>query len=172
MTTLAPLAGRAVLVSALTVTLLPMLGASPASACSCAGHPGDQAAQDRRHFDKADVVFKGKFLRVEQAPLPSKNGSKPTAVSSDYGTLVFQASRVYKGTVRNPQRLAGDPGCGEDFPEQGPYLVFARKLSAKERTHPAFAGATYVLSGCGGTRPLEANEKVPFGPGKAVKRGM
>ena len=64
----AKLAGRAVLVSALTITLVPVLGASPAFACSCA------MATDKQHYKSADVVFKG-TLRKTTPPKARPDGS-------------------------------------------------------------------------------------------------
>lgn len=154
-------AARAMLVSALTVALVPVLGANPAFACSCA------AATDKEHFRNADVVFKGKLAKVTPPPA-RKDGLHSSA---DPATYEFQATRVYKGEVVNPLRLTSavsGASCGLELSGQGPFLVFANERDPKyDRPNKGEPRLTANL--CGGTRVLEPNEKVPFGPGKPAK---
>lgn len=151
--TAAGLAGRAVLVSALAVTLVPLLGADPAMACSCA------MATDAEHYRSADVVFKGTLTRTIP-PKPRPDGMQS---SMDPEIFVFAASRAYKGTITNPVRVStpvSGASCGLEISGKGPFLVFANRDTRDKQLHANL---------CGGTRKLGAKEKVPFGKGTAVK---
>ena len=47
--------------------------------------------------------------------------------------------------------------------------MFAHKRTAEERIRDGTGAPTLAAGLCGGTRELGAKEKVPFGPGRAVK---
>lgn len=92
------LAGRAVLVSALTVTLVPVLGASPAFACKCV------VSSDQQNYDRSDVVFKAKLRKV--TPPTREEDQMPGPGSSGSRVFEFVPSRAYKGKVSTPQRVS------------------------------------------------------------------
>lgn len=134
--------GRALFVSALAITLTPVLGANPAYACSCI------AQTDRQALKGADVVFKGK---ITKRIVPDEPNAGPVV-------YVFDPVRVYKGAVKvKNQRITTNNGgavCGIDVNGVGPYLVFADKKKNGKLT----------FNLCGGTRPY--NDRNPgFGPG-------
>ncbi|MGQ0632010.1 MAG: hypothetical protein ACT4P1_13310 [Sporichthyaceae bacterium] len=138
--------GRALFVSALAITLTPVLGANPAYACSCI------AQTDRQALKAADVVFKGK---ITKRIVPAAQENDPNAGPVVY---VFDPIRVYKGVVKvENQRIktgANSAMCGIDINGVGPYLVFADKKKNGKLT----------FNLCGGTRAY--NERNPgFGPG-------
>lgn len=156
----AKLAGRIVLVSALTMTLVPILGASPAFACSCRG------GSDQEHYQRAEVVFKG-TLRKTTPPKPRPDGLRS---STDPAVYEFLPSRVYKGEGASPTRVSSavsGANCGLEISGRGPFLVFAGM--SDKRTRAETGGAPLRASLCGGTRELGAKEKVPFGPGRRVE---
>lgn len=153
---------RAVIVSAMTVTLVPVLGASPAFACKCA------VSSDKVQYDRADVVFKAKLRKA----------TPPTSDSeAQYGNgtrvYEFTPTRVYKGKVASPQRVStatSSATCGVYLDGQGPFLVYAYKRDAADRKQDGRNAPKLGISSCGGTREVGAKEKLPFGPGKPVKR--
>ncbi len=154
----AKLAVRAVLVSALSVTLVPVLGANPAFACSCAQAP------DNEHFERADVVFKG-TIRTTTPPTAEQQQRGGSAAPVTYE---FLPTRAYKGTVTSPvlvSSASSGASCGVEMSGEGPFLVFARKVE-KNTVRTSDAGLQASL--CGGTHELGPKEKVPFGPGRAV----
>lgn len=156
------LVGRTVLVSAVAVALVPVLGAGPAFACSC------DAGTDREHYARADVVFEG-TLRGTRQPTQEqldRFGSGAPEV------FEFLPSRAYKGTVASPQRIytaVDGETCGLEIEGPGPFLVFASKPTGEAREMRGPDTPELHASLCGGTRELKANEKVPFGAGRAVK---
>ncbi|MGQ0844662.1 MAG: hypothetical protein ACT4QF_11050 [Sporichthyaceae bacterium] len=159
----AGLAGRATLVAALAATLVPVLGAGPAMACSCAG------GSDRENYERADVVFKA-TLRRTIAPTAEQSRRFGTAAQEIFE---FAPSRVYKGEVDSPQRVStAESGatCGLEISGEGPFLVFAyRKPFPGEREADGPNSPNLRAGLCGGTRELGPKEKVPFGPGTPVK---
>ncbi|MGQ0464847.1 MAG: hypothetical protein ACT4QG_05965 [Sporichthyaceae bacterium] len=154
------LVARAVLVSALTVTLVPVLGASPAFACSCAGYSEDsQAKRDKRYLEDADVVFKGTLLKVTP-PKPRKGG---VSYSADPATYEFEVGRVHKGIAyerTNVSSAQSGASCGIELSGPGPFLVFANRGQ----------GGTLQANLCGGTRELGPKENVALGPGREPTR--
>lgn len=138
--------GRALFVSAMAITLTPVLGANPAYACSCISQT------DRQALKAADVVFKGK---ITKRVVPAEQETDPNAGPVIY---VFDPVRVYKGRVKiDAQRIktaANSAQCGIDVNGVGPYLVFADKNSKGKLS----------FNLCGGTRAYK--ERNPgFGPG-------
>lgn len=158
----ARLATRAVLVSALTVTLVPVLGASPAFACKCV------VSSDRQNYDRADVVFKAKLGKV------TPRTREEDQVSGSSGSRVFEfvPGRADKGKVTTPQRVStplSSATCGVQLSGQGPFVVYAYKRSADDRQQDGRSAPKLAISSCRGTREIGPKEKLPFGPGRPVK---
>jgi hypothetical protein len=133
---------RGLLVGALTLAAVPLVGASPALACSCT------EASDAAHFDRAEVVFKG--------TLPEHLNPGPYE-----GVVTFAASRVYKGAVSAREQVEtgiSDASCGWQLHGPGPYLVFGSTEG----------GEVLEANLCSGTRKIGASDDPPFGAGTPV----
>lgn len=135
------LAARAVVVSALGFTLVPVLGASPAYACSCI------QSTEQENYERADVVFKGILDDVK-------------ATKSQFGEQVFTftPSKTYKGATTKPQQVSSagnSAACGVNLSGSGPFLVFAHKAEGD-------AKAPLTTSLCSGTREIKADEEPDF----------
>lgn len=140
------LAARAAVVSALGFTLVPVLGADPAMACSCI------QSTEQESLERADVVFKGTNDDVE-------------ATNDQFGdrVFVFTPSTTYKGTTAKPQKVFtadNSAACGVDLNGVGPFLVFAPESDGGK------AGLSTSL--CSGTREIGANSRPDFAPNPAV----
>lgn len=151
---------RTGLVAGMAFAFVPIIGISPAQACSCAG------PDEKEHFQRADAVFKG--------TLPP--GTQTGGGQSDTITLTFDATRVYKGTVVAKQKVrtsGSGASCGLEISGAGPWLVFATlPWEGEEKAAPAAdpAEQVYEASLCGGTRAIGADEDPSFGPGKPVEQ--
>ncbi len=145
----ARLAARAVMVSALGFTLVPVLGANPAYACSCI------QSNEQENLERADVVFKGTMDDVE-------------ATNDQFGerVFVFTPSKTYKGKTSKPQYVStagNSAACGVDLTGGGPFLVFANK------SDDADSKADLSTSLCSGTREIKAGEEPDFKVNQATK---
>lgn len=134
------LAVRAAAVSALGFTLVPVLGANPAMACSCI------QSTEQENYERADVVFKGTM-------------DDARATNDQFGerVFVFTPSTIYKGKAAKPQKVStagNSSACGADLTGGGPFLVFAAKADG------AKAGLSTSL--CSGTREIGTDEKPDF----------
>ncbi len=99
---------RAGVVAGLVFAFVPMIGISPAHACSCVG--GDDAQQ----YERADVVFRGTL----PADTRTGGGHQPGDV-----VLTFAADRAYKGEVFAAQRVRTNgqgAACGLELSGAGP----------------------------------------------------
>ncbi|MGQ0626041.1 MAG: hypothetical protein ACT4PP_15515, partial [Sporichthyaceae bacterium] len=150
---------RVVVAAALALGAVPLLGAGPASACSCGALTDKQAAKD------AVAVFAGTLIDT-QLPPPSDVRS-----SDDPVTYTFAVSRVYQGNATDPQRvrsIVGGEACGLELRGTGPYLVFATKptdfLGAGAPGPPE--DGLLAANLCGGTREITAQQKPALGKGK------
>lgn len=152
---------RTGLVAGMAFAFVPLIGISPAQACSCAGAP------EKEQFERADAVFKG--------TLPA--GTRTGGGDSRDIVLTFDATRVYKGKVAAEQRVrtsGSGASCGLEISGAGPWLVFATLPWEEDggRSAPAAdpADQVYEASLCGGTRAIGADEHPSFGAGTAVPR--
>jgi hypothetical protein len=151
---------RTGLVAGMAFAFVPILGISPAQACSCV------SSDEKEHFQRADAVFKG--------TLPP--GTQTGGGQSDTIMLTFDATRVYKGTVVAKQKVrtsGSGASCGLEISGAGPWLVFATlPWEGEEKAAPAAdpAKQVYEASLCGGTRAIGADEDPSFGPGKPVEQ--
>ncbi|MGQ0844663.1 MAG: hypothetical protein ACT4QF_11055 [Sporichthyaceae bacterium] len=135
------LAARALAVSALGFTLVPVLGANPAYACSCI------QSTEQENYERADVVFKGTMNDVEA-----------TNRQSGDRTFFFAPSTTYKGKTTDPQEVStagNSAACGVDLTGGGPFLVFANFDEEDEK-------GELRTSLCSGTREIGANETPDF----------
>jgi hypothetical protein len=143
---------KSLLVGGLAFALVPVIGVSPAHACSCV------AATEAQQFKRAGVVFKGTVTTRDMPGGDHHDGSA--------GVLyTFAPSRVYKGTVltAQPVHTARDgAACGVTLSGAGPFLVFA------QRPRNATAATPLEMSLCGGTRAIGADEQPAFGEGRPV----
>lgn len=140
---------RAAIASAFGFTLVPVLGAGPAFACSCIG------GTEQQHYQRADVVFKGIVGKVERATDRSANR-----------VYVFTPSKTYKGETSKPQKVSTSrqsSACGVELNGSGPFLVFAYRA---QDAGPKVPLATSV---CSGTRKIEPGEKPDFKVDKATQ---
>lgn len=131
---------RVLLLAALTFACVPLLGVSPAYACTCA------EADDREYYERAEVVFKGTLTAPTHAGVPD-------------GVVTFAVSRVYKGAVTSTQEVEtgiNDGSCGMGLQGPGPFLVFAK------------GGAALEADLCSGTREIGSADKPKFGGGVPV----
>lgn len=150
---------RRVLVSVLLVAcaaVVPMVGAGPATACSC-GPPTDEQA-----FARSDAVFTGEVVATTRLPRTADTlGQEDGAV-----IRTVAVTRVFKSDLTRTLLVATRAGstCTTGFESGGPVLVFAHELQRPARLPYDHASSTTEL--CGGTRPLEARP-VPasFGAG-------
>ncbi|MGQ0632009.1 MAG: hypothetical protein ACT4P1_13305 [Sporichthyaceae bacterium] len=151
---------RVLIATLLALAAVPLLGVGSAQACSCG------ALTDRQAAKGAVAVFTGTLVDT-QLPPPAE-----TRRSDDPVTYTFAVSRVYKGTATDSQRvrsIVGGEACGLELRGNGPFLIFATKQSeflggvAPGQSEDGLLAANL----CGGTRPVKANEKLPFGKGKA-----
>jgi hypothetical protein len=149
---------RTGLVAGMAFAFVPMIGISPAQACSCA------MSDDKEQFERADAVFKG--------TLPP--GTQTGGGQSDTITLTFDATRVYKGTVAAKQKVrtsGSGASCGLELSGAGPWLVFATlPWEGEKKAAPAAdpAKQVYEANLCGGTRAIGADEDPSFGKGEPV----
>jgi hypothetical protein len=143
---------KSLLVAGLTFALVPLVGVSPAHACSCV------AATEDQQFKRAGAVFKGTVTARDMPGGAHHDGSAGVIYT-------FAVSRVYKGTVLASQQVhtARDGAtCGVALAGTGPFLVFA------QRPRNATATTPLEMNLCGGTRPIAASEQPSFGPGTPV----
>lgn len=128
---------RLLLAGVLGTLSLVVLGASPASACSCAG------AGTAEYVDAADVVVLGTVTDRQGSPL------RLVMSSGDPATYTIEVEHVFKGMARPTVHVlsAGSgASCGlEGVDEGGRYVVFADR-SGQE----LWAGL------CGGTAVADA----------------
>lgn len=139
----------------MAVGTVPMVGVGPAHACSCLG------ASDAAHFKTAQAVFTGSLIGRE-AP----NEGARIQSSADPVFYTFAVDRVYKGKITDPQRVesvVSGASCGLELRGNGPFVVFT-----SERPYVTVPDANL----CGGTRALEADEKLPFGQGRAPSKAV
>ncbi len=143
--------GKAVLATGLVVGLTPVLGASPAYACSCVAPAGNDQLKEW-----ADVVFRG--------TVKSKTGSVdgPGSTGAETVTYAFSVSRTYKGKVRVPQKVttAGSSAtCGVRLTVGSTYLVYATRAEPANKTKAARQAADrkpLQIGLCGGTRKIKS----------------
>ena len=143
------LAARAVVVSALGFTLVPVLGVNPAYACSCI------QSTEQENYERADVVFKGTMNDMEAVHDPSGRRY-----------FSFTPSKTYKGKTDSSQLVStaqDSAACGVDLYGSGPFLVFANKADDPD------ARADLTTSLCSGTREIRADEDPDFTVNKATK---
>lgn len=148
--TLTRTVGKAVLATGLVVGLTPVLGASPAYACSCVG--GVEEDQLRKW---ADVVFKGKVT--------AKTGTvdSPGNTGAETITYTFKPTRTYKGKVRIPQKVStsgSSASCGVRLSVGSTYLVYATKAEPEGTSKAARRAADrkpLEVGLCSGTRKLK-----------------
>ena len=142
--------GKAVLATGLVVGLTPVLGASPAYACSCVG-----PVEEDQLKEWADVIFRGKVR--------SKTGTVdgPGATGAETVTYSFSVSRTYKGKVRVPQKVNtanSSATCGVRLKVGATYLVYATKPEPENKTRAARRAADrqpLEIGLCGGTHRLK-----------------
>lgn len=115
--------GKAVLVSALTLALVPVLGPSPAYACSC------EARTQAQLYRSSDVVFKGTVKKSTTRTVTTYSADGLAASYYGSTTHVLKPSRVYKGDVRPRQKVRTDSGssCAFDLKGTGPFLIFGHR---------------------------------------------
>lgn len=145
---------KTVLVGGLAFALVPVIGVSPAHACSCV------AATEAQQFKRAGVVFKGTVAQREMPGGDHHDGSAGVVYT-------FTATRVYKGKVLASQQVhtARDSAtCGVALSGTGPFLIFAQRPRGATPTTPL------EMSLCGGSRPIGADEQPAFGAGKPVEQ--
>jgi len=129
------------------LTLVGVVVATPASACSCA------AATTKQYFDDADAVFTGSLVSRTVTHPDSKVHS-----SGDPALHVFAVDEVFKGDVHQQQGVvSADQGgsCGLELSGKGPFVVFASR--------PADGGTTLTADLCGGTAPAAAALEADLG---------
>jgi hypothetical protein len=148
---------------ALLACFLPLLGASPAAACSCVDMLYNEPEEA---FEKSSLVFLGHVLSVEVVELPrvvhTKKGHAyvPSQSMTRKAVVTFRVERDWKGeSPRTYTILAGAPpddpipaghilvSCEAHFEEGGTYLVFA-------------SGTYPEANSCTPTRGAEPND--PF----------
>jgi hypothetical protein len=148
---------RALLPVLLTVgaVVVPIIGAEPAAACSCAPPDDEQA------FAASDAVFTGEVVALTSLPADGPQGRGDGAV-----IRTIAVTRVFKSGLHRTVLVAttADSTCTTGFESGGPVLVFAHVLQRPARLPYDHAFHTTEL--CGGSRPLDARP-VPtsFGPG-------
>ena len=113
-------------------------------------------------------MFRGELISTQQAPdIPAG----PEAMLPGGYVFVFEPERVYKGEVVNPQWISSSgSGCGTTLGDgdEGTYLVFARRVSEKDRHFQGPNAPSFEVSQCDGTRLIAKNQRVVFGAGRAV----
>ena len=142
--------GKAVLATGLVVGLTPVLGASPAYACSCVG--GADSDQLRKW---ADVVFKGKVT--------AKSGTVdgPGNTGAETVTYTFKPTRTYKGKVRIPQKVStsgSSASCGVRLSVGSTYLVYATNAEPEGKGEAARKAANrkpLQVGLCSGTHKVK-----------------
>lgn len=137
---------RVSLVGALAIALTPALGATWASACSCA------MQSDAEQAGRAQAVFAGTLVGTD----------KPKRITSsiDPVTYTFAVSKVFKGDVATEQPIRSvvdGASCGLELDGTGPFLVFAEA----DPKNPSTLRANL----CGGTRPLGTGADPVLGAG-------
>lgn len=157
--------GSALLAVAVGAALTPVLGLGTAHACVCGGG-GTSAEEQRRDFDRADVIFKATVeKRVERRNIyPRREGE---VMSLGPTTYYFTPITTYKGTTLTPQPVH-EPGagssCGLGLKGRGPFLVYAFRPESKDGKK-ATSGKLYTGS-CAGVRKIALDEEPTFGKPK------
>lgn len=142
--------GKAVLATGLVVGLTPVLGASPAYACSCVA-PGS----DEQLRKWSDVAFKGKVT--------AKSGvvDGPGNIGIETVTYTFKPTRTYKGKVRIPQKVStsgSSASCGVRLSVGSTYIVYATKAEPEGKGKAARKAADrkpLEIGLCGGTHKVK-----------------
>ena len=139
--------GRALLATGVAISVLPIVGADPAYACSCV------RTDEQQRYEQATHVFKGTVIAAQgAAPTEGEATNEPVLYT-------FDVISTYKGRVTDPQKVS-TPGnsaaCGVELDGDGPFLVFA----SREREE---AGSGLVMNVCGGTRPIGESDEPTFG---------
>ncbi len=154
--------GSAVLAVGVAAALTPALGVGPAHACSCSSS-GKAAEEQRRDFDRADVIFKATVeKRVERHNIyPRPEGE---VMSQGTTTYYFTPITIYKGKAKTPQPV-DEPGagssCGLGLTGQGPYLIFAFRPKLTDGKK-APSGKLHIAV-CSGVRKIGMDEEPTFG---------
>lgn len=143
---------------------VPILGVGAAQACSCTPRTDAELLRD------ANAVFTGMLVRTDDGPTPTPVGAgRP---SGHPVTYTFAIDRVYKGRVTDPQPVnsgSDEASCGPPVRGDGPYVVFANRVTASKPkdANPSLSVIPLSSGLCNGTRELAAGEKLPFGRGRA-----
>jgi hypothetical protein len=143
---------RCPLAAALLATVVVLLPAGAAMACSCV-----EAPADRELLARSDVAFAGTLVaRHDPTVLFGLSSSDDAAV------LVFVVNTVHKGAVAGRQGIEtarSGASCGLELTQGRPALVFADWVDGH-------------LEGslCGGSRELAAGER-PLGAGTTPRPG-
>lgn len=130
--------------------VLVVAGKAPGAwACSCV------PANDREHFEGADLVFSG-IVTGREDP----NATSPAQSSGDDIIWTVDVDGAQKGTVSDPEEVVSARNgatCGYEFQITKRYQVFADRRDGK------------VTTGlCSGTRELAAGER-PYRPSGSTK---